>query len=216
MGEKSKPDKVIQLKIKNPKRIYQELVRTLEPYRDEQRLSIEFIIEGTKKKPLIGIRYPGRKMFKRELKRVSKNSALWANLFDFLVVPYLNGKPLKENEFTFQKILKDFEENKRESAEFWNLIEQLYKTNEIKLEVPKLSGIPPKLFLLVLKWIWIQEDFNYKLSWKDVGSSTMYVLESRTGSRVSRGAGRAKFYAALILLKHNFTFEEIKKIIPLY
>lgn len=43
-----------------------------------------------------------------------------------------------------------------------------------------------------------------------------YVLETRTGSRTSKGAGRAKFFAALILLKHYFNFDLVKKIIPLY
>jgi len=68
----------------------------------------------------------------------------------------------------------------------------------------------------MLKWIWIQEDFNYRFSWQEVNSPIRYVLETRTGSRTSKGAGRAKFFAALILLKHHFTFEQVKKIIPLY
>jgi hypothetical protein len=79
-----------------------------------------------------------------------------------------------------------------------------------------LAGIDTQLYLLVLKWIWIQEDFNYKFSWGEVHSPVRYVLETRTGSRTARGAGRAKFFAALILLKYHFTFEEVKKIIPLY
>jgi len=79
-----------------------------------------------------------------------------------------------------------------------------------------LPGINPKLYLLVLKWIWIQEDFNYKLSWQDVNSPIRYVLETRTGTPTSKDAGRGKFYAALILLKHHFNFDLVKKIIPLY
>ena len=72
------------------------------------------------------------------------------------------------------------------------------------------------LYLLMLKWMWIQEDFNYRLSWQEVNSPVRYVLETRTGSRTARGAGRAKFFAALVLLKYHFTFEQVKKIIPLY
>jgi len=67
-----------------------------------------------------------------------------------------------------------------------------------------------------LKWIWLQEDFNYKFSWKEVDSPVQYTLENKTGKPTSKGAGRAKFFAALILLKHHFNFEEVKKIIPLY
>ncbi|MBI2660491.1 hypothetical protein HYX07_04985 [Candidatus Woesearchaeota archaeon] len=137
-------------------------------------------------------------------------------MYDFLVIPYIDGKELREGEFTYEKILRDFQENKRDNENFWKSIEKLYETNEISDDVPNLSGIDPKLYLLVLKWIWIQEDFNYRLKWEEVSSSIRYVLETRTGTRTSGGAGRAKFYAALILLKHHFTFEQVKKIIPLY
>ena len=51
--------KIIELKIKNPKRIYQELANVLAPYREEPTGSVLFIVEGTKKNPVIGIRYPG-------------------------------------------------------------------------------------------------------------------------------------------------------------
>lgn len=113
-------------------------------------------------------------------------------------------------------MLKDFQENKRDNEKFWNLIESLYHTNEISEDIPELAGINPKLFLLVLKWLWVQEDFNYRFGWEEVSSPIRYVLETRTGSRTSKGAGRAKFFAALILLKHYFTFEQVKKIISLY
>lgn len=144
------------------------------------------------------------------------NSAEWGNLFDFLVIPYTSGKEEKEQEFTFEKMLKDFELYKRDSEEFWKRIEDIYYNNTISNEPPTLSGINSKQFLLVLKWIWIQEDFNYKLSWEDVGSPIKYILVTRTGTRTAKGAGRGKFFAALILLKHHFTFDEVKKIIPLY
>lgn len=210
------PEEVIELRIKNPRNIYHEIAITLEPYKEREVASMEFIVEGTKEKPIVGIRYPGRKVERRMLRVKRSNSAEWRNLFDFLVVPYIDGKEARAQEFTFEKILRDFEENKRDNEEFWKLIENIYYENELREEPPQLPGINSKLFLLVLKWIWIQEDFNYKLSWQDVGSPVRYVLETRTGSRTAKGAGRAKFFAALILLKHHFTFEEVKKIIPMY
>jgi len=208
--------KVIELKIKNPRRIYQELSKALAPYREKPRGSILFIVEGTKKKPIIGIRYPGRKLRKRTLKIVRSNSALWANLYDFEVVPFRGGKELTTQEFTYEKLLKDFQENKKESKKFWSMLEELYRNNTITKKPPVLKGIDPYLYLLVLKWMWIQEDFNYRYSWKEVQSPIRYVLETRTGSRISKGAGRAKFFAALILIKYHFTFDQVKKIIPLY
>lgn len=208
--------KFIELKIKDPKTIYQELTRALCPYREEPAGSLIFIVEGTKKRPIIGIRYPGKKLRKRELKVVRVNSALWANLYDFEVVPYKNGKELNTQKFTFDELLKDFQENKRSSKRFWAFLEDLYNNNTINKKPPKLPGIDSMLYLLVLKWIWIQEDFNYRFNWEEVGSPVRYVLETRTGTRTGRGAGRAKFFAALILLKEYFNFEQVKKIIPLY
>jgi hypothetical protein len=207
---------VIELKIKDPKNIYHELAVALAPHREKPTCSVEFIVEGTKEKPIIGIRYPGRKVIKRKLKTKRANSAEWGNLFDFLVIPYVDGREAKEQDFTFEKILRDFEGNKRDNEEFWKCIEEIYYNNELKTEPPETEGIDSKLFLLVLKWIWIQEDFNYKLSWKDVDSPVRYVLLTRRGTPTSKGAGRAKFFAALILLKHHFTFDEVKKIIPMY
>ncbi|MEM3422830.1 MAG: hypothetical protein QXF35_01610 [Candidatus Bilamarchaeaceae archaeon] len=207
---------IIELKIKNIEDIYHELAVTLAPHREKPTCSVEFIVEGTKEKPIIGIRYPGRKVIKRKLKVKRNSSAEWGNLFDFLVIPYVDGKEAKEQDFTFEKILKDFELYKRDNEEFWKLIEEVYYKNEFTKEPPKLPGIDPKLFLLILKWIWIQEDFNYKLSWEEVRSPLKYILVTRTGSRTAKGAGRGKFFAALILLKHHFRFDEVKKIIPLY
>ena len=208
--------KLIELKIKNPKTIYQELTKALSPYREKPAGSILFIVEGTKKMSIIGLRYPGRKIRRRSLKMVRANSALWANLYDFEVVPYKNGKEITSGEFTFEKILRDFQENKRNNKRFWSLLEEVYYNNEFNKKPPKLPGIDSKLFLLVIKWIWVQEDFNYRFNWQEVNSPIRYVLETRTGSRTAKGAGRAKFFAALILLKYRFTFEQVKKIIPLY
>ncbi len=208
--------KIIELKIKNPKKIYQELAVALSPYREKPTGSMLFIVEGTKRNPIIGVRYPGKKLRKRNLKVVRPSSALWANLYDFEVVPYKNGKKLNTQEFTYGKLLRDFQENKRNSKKFWSMLEELYKNNTITQKPPKLPGIDSQLYLLVLKWMWIQEDFNYRFNWEEVNSPIRYVLETRTGSRTARGAGRAKFFAALILLKHHFNFEQVKKIIPLY
>lgn len=208
--------KVIELKIKDNKRIYQELTQALSPYRKEPPGSVLFIVEGTKRKPIIGIRYPGKKLLKRTLKVERANSALWANLYDFEVVPYKNGKELSTQNFTFGELMRDFQEDKSNNKRFWAMLEELYNDNTITKRPPKLPGIDPLLYLLVLKWIWIQEDFNYRFGWQEVGSPVRYVLETRTGSRTSKGAGRAKFFAALILLKHYFTFALVKKIIPLY
>jgi len=205
-----------ELKIRNPERIYEELALALIPHRKEPTCSVEFIVEGTLKNPIIGIRYPGRKVKKRELKVVRKNSAKWANLLDFVVVPYINGKEARTEDFTFEKLLEDFEKNKKDNEEFWQCVEEIYYENRLSKEPPELPGIPSRLFLLVLKWIWIQEDVNYKLGWKETGSPIKYVLETKKGNRTKKGAGRAKFFAALILLRHHFTLEEVKKIIPMY
>jgi len=207
---------IIELKIKDNKKIYQELAKVLSQYKEKPAGSVLFIVEGTKKKPIIGIRYPGKKVRKRILKTIRTNSALWVNLYDFEVVPFKNGKEVDTQKFTFEELLKDFQNNKRKSEKFWKILEKLYQDNTITKNPPKLPGIDSQLYLLVLKWIWIQEDFNYRFGWEDVNSPVKYVLETRTGSRTVKGAGRAKFFAALILLKHRFTFEQTKKIIPLY
>lgn len=205
-----------ELKIKDNKKIYQELAQTLSPFREKSIGSILFIAEGTKKDPIIALRYPGKKVKKRKLKFPRANSALWANLFDFEVVPFENGKELNTQNFTFEELMKDFQENKKESEDFWLMLKELYENNTITKKPPNLPGINSQLYLLVLKWMWIQEDFNYRFNWEEVGSPVRYVLETRTGTRTARGAGRAKFFAALILLKHYFSFELVKKIIPLY
>jgi hypothetical protein len=208
--------KIIELKIKDNKKIYQELTQALSPYKEKPAGSVLFIVEGAKKSPIIGIRYPGKKLKRRKLKVKRADSALWANLYDFEVVPFKNGKELNTQSFTFAELMRDFQENKRNNKKFWTMLEELYNYNTITKRAPKLPGINAQFYLLVLKWIWIQEDFNYRFDWKQVESPIRYVLETRTGSRTGRGAGRAKFFAALILLKHYFNFDLVKKIIPLY
>lgn len=205
--------KIIELKIENNKKIYQELAQKLFPYREEPAGSVLFIVEGAKQEPQIGIRYPGKKVKKRQGERIRIK---WANLYDFEVVPFENGKQLDTKKFTFTELLKDFQENKKNSEDFWKLVKQVYYKNVLSEKIPDLKGINPKLYLMVLKWIWVQEDFNYRLSWDQVGSPIQYRLENRTGTTTAKGAGRAKFFAALTLLRHDFSFEQVKKIIPLY
>lgn len=208
--------KIVELKIKNQDEIYKELTKALSPYREEPTRSVLFIVEGTKKNPLIGLRYPGKKVKKRELKKPRANSALWANLYDFEVIPYKNKKELKTKQFTFEQLVRDFDENKKMSKKFWTMLEELHENNTITKEPPTLSGIDSKIYLLVVKWIWIQEDFNYRFNSEEVESPVKYVLETRTGNPTRKGAGRAKFFAVLVLLKYGFSFEQVKKIIPLY
>lgn len=207
---------IIELKIEDNRKIYQELTAALSPYREKPTGSILFIVEGTKKNPLIGIRYPGKKLKRRTLKAIRANSALWANLYDFEVVPFWKGKEISSRKFTFDELMKDFQKHKIKSNTFWKLLKEIYYKNNLKKKPTKLSGINTTLYLLVIKWIWIQEDFNYRFKWQEVASPAPYILETRTGIRTSGGAGRAKFFAALVLLKNDFTFEQVKKIIPLY
>ena len=213
---------LLNLEVKNTERLYHEIAIQLEEYKDKEPHSVRFIVEGDISNPLVAIDYPGKKMFKRPLKSKRKNVAEWANLFDFRVVPYEKGKALGVEDFTFDKFLTDFKDNKSDNEEFWRILEELYCTNELKEEPSVLPGIDSKTFLLTLKWIWIEEDFNYRLKWDDVQSETKYVLaklNKSTGKEqsVSRGAGRAKFFAALVLLhRGDFTYKEVKKIIPLY
>lgn len=207
--------KVHELKIINPKNIYKEVVRALYPHREEEAASVEFIVESTKEDRLVSIRYPGKKVERRELKIPRKNSAKWRNLFDFVVVPYINGKEAKIEEYTFEKLLEDFDENKKENEEFWECVVEVYYKNELTRDPPKLAAIDSKRFLLTLKWMWIQEDLNYKLEWREVDSPEPYVLETKRGRPIKKGAGKAKFFAALVLSRSGyFTLEEVKKIIP--
>lgn len=202
-----------ELKIKDTKKIYQELANFLVDYKEKPAGSMLFIVEGAVDNPVIGIRYPGKKVKQREGQRLQVK---WANLFDFEVVPFKNKKEITTNQFTFSEMLKDFDEHKKDIPEFWQDVRDIYYENKLKKEPPKLAGIESKLYLLVLKWIWIQEDFNYKYSWEEVGSPIRYRLENRTGSTTQKGAGRTKFFAALFLIQHDFDLDIVKKIIPLY
>lgn len=199
---------VIELKIKDRKNPYREIAAALIPHRNEAKLSVTFITEGTIQTPIVSIKYPGRRVEETPSGRKYK----WQHLLDFVVVPFANSKELDPAGFTFEKLARDFYEHKKNSDEFWKLVEEIYYANELTKQPPKLIGIGPELFLWVLKWIWIQEDFNYRLSWEEVGSTIPYKLKRGSG-----GAGRAKQFAQLILFRSGrFTFDEVAKIIPFW
>lgn len=191
------------LKVPIGHEIYKYLAEVLSQYCKEPECSKLFIVEGTKEKPRIGIRYPGKKLHERKLKRINKNSVLWANLLDFLVVPFKNGIEQTASLFNYRNLLVDFETHKKHNDLFWEMILELYEKNTITKVSPKLDGVESRLFLEMLKWMWIQEDLNYKLSHSDVESKIKYALENKSGSATSRGAGRAKFFAALFLVRDN-------------
>jgi len=207
--------KIREIHILGGSDIFKYLTRTLLPYHTKAVGSYLFIVEGTLAKPRIGIRYPGYKLKQRTLKKPNKNSALWANLYDFEVVPFEKGKEGSSVKFTYANLLKDFEIYKKDNVPFWEMIVQVHSNNIIDREPPKLGGIDPRQFLEMLKWMWIQEDLNYKLSWREAGSEIPYRLQNRNGSLTSKGAGRDKFYAALILVYENhFDAASMRKIIP--
>ena len=210
-------EKIRLLRVSEGDSLFVDLAKALPEYKENAPGSYLFIVEGTLEKPIIGIKYPGKKLRRRtELTRINKNSCLWANLLDFEVVIFQDGKRVDGNEFTFQNMLKDFNEDKMQNKEFWQNVTEIYVHNRIGGKIPKLSGIDSKTYLYALKWIWIQEDLNYRFKWDEVSCPIKYRLENRTGTTTARGAGRAKFYAALILLRNGFTFDQVRKIIPLY
>ena len=207
--------KVVEVHIPGGSDIFKHLAQVLLPYHTEPAGSCLFIVEGSKAKPRIGIRYPGYKLKPRKLKKPNKNSALWANLFDFEVIPFEKGKEGSSVHFTYANLLKDFEVHKKNSADFWKMILRLHGHNIVGEGFPKLRGIDPQQFLEMLKWMWIQEDLNYKMSWKEVGSEVPYRLQNKNGGPTSKGAGRDKFYAALILVHGgHFDAASMRKIIP--
>jgi hypothetical protein len=196
--------------------IFKHLAKSLIPYRKSSVDFFLFIVEGSIKRPRIGIKYPGRKLrFRTEIKKANKGSVLWANLLDFEVIPFAKGAPGVSTHFTYANLLKDFEDYKKKDNKFWKIVLELHKHNRITKKLPNLRGIDSRLFLEMLKWMWIQEDVNYKLSYKEVDSPIRYRLETKKQKPTSKGAGRDKFFAALILVKEDyFSAKEIKKIIP--
>ena len=201
------------LTIRDPEHIYQELAAFLIRYKDSAQGAHLFIVEGTLENPIIALRYPGRKLIKRKHKAKikPKNFIEWANLCDFEVVAFHNRIEIPKNELTYRKIFEDFATYKIKNAAFCKLLDGVYKHNTITGEIPHLQGIDSRLFLLMLKWMWIQEDLNYRFSSSYVESPIKYRLQTLKGSVTSEGAGRARFYASLFLLRSG---EFDAKIIP--
>jgi hypothetical protein len=205
----------ILLEIKNPNEIYKELAEALVPHREKPTASVIFIVEGSLAEPRIGIRYPGYKLKPRVLNKPNKSSALWANLLDFEVIPFVDGQQGTSKLFTYAGLLNDFYTYKKDNDIFWEMIKQVHKDNTIEKVPPKLGGIDPRQFLEMLKWMWLQEDVNYRLSSEETKSPLRYSLQNKNGKPTSKGAGRNKFYAALILVRENhFDAASLRKIIP--
>lgn len=210
---------VKRINIKNWHKVFTELTQALDDYKEKPVLSQEFIVEENQSKNIqIRIKYPGKKVKRRFKKgtKVRKNVIPWANLYDFLVIPYVKGKAEETNRLQWRNLLKDFYENKMKSKKFWKLLEAVYKYNDFNyMDVPKLNGIDSELFLMLIKWLWIQEDLNYKYNSKNIPHCpTRYRNETKAGS-ATKGVGRGKFYAALLLVKyHGFTAYEVGRIIP--
>ena len=201
-----------ELRVSERKDVYKHLAEVLPEYCEKPMFSEIFIVEGMLEKPRVGIRYPGKKLRKRN---VSPRFAQWANLLDFLVVPFVNGVEQLPKEFNYRYILADFDEHKKDSDAFWEMIVELYEKGVITKEPPNLGGLEPKLFLEMLKWLMIQEDLNYKLSCEDTECKVKYVLTNKNGRPTRKGAGRAKFFAALLLVRDkHFDSKIVSKIIP--
>ena len=170
---------------------------------------IRFHRDGQLPKPLIGIKYPGKKVTHTPKGTKYK----WCNLYDFKIIPYINDEPIPEL-FTFKNMLEDFYKNKIDNEDFWIQIEELYKSNKVSSKPPKLGGIDSYIYLLSLKWLWILEDLNYRIDVREENNKDTSKLKYKTKNT---GVGRAKFFAALILLKERyFTKDEVSKIIPLF
>lgn len=195
--------------------ICRKLATALVGYKDEPEGEKLFVVEGTADNPIVAIRYPGKKAHRRVFKRFRPGLAEWANLFDFAVVPFKDGAELDLKGFTFEHILRDYVTHKIANERLWELLTELHQNNVLSSEPPALGGIESRLFLLTIKWIWIQEDLNYRFKSDALNSSVKYTLENDKGARVS-GVGRKKFYAGFVLLRAGFTLEEVFKIIPPY
>lgn len=92
MFVKNNMKKINELHIPGGVETFKHLAHALLPYHTKAVGSLLFVVEGTLKKPRIGIRYPGYKLKQRTLKKPNKNSALLADLFDFEVIPFEKGR----------------------------------------------------------------------------------------------------------------------------
>ncbi len=190
--------------------IFEDLAKILDPHKEDTLISNTFLVDSSKNEQIkIVIKYPGKKVKPRNLKRVNASSVLWECVYDFLVSPIFKCKEIPGNELTYRKILTDFEENKKGNAIFWDAIVELYKSNiVVEKNYGPLKGLNPLLFIYTLKWLWIQEDLNYKLNHSDIDFPTRYKVASS-----SKALGRKKFFTALLLVeKHNYTAMECSRL----
>ena len=190
---------LLHIKEGDGKEMLHQIAEALDPYKGLPEASEEFVVEGALEKPEIMIRYPGKKVKKRTLKNPLRQGAvLWEALYDFLVIPISYGRELPFSEFNYRKIAQDFHDHKRGSEDFWECLRLVYKSNIVPIKVPKLPGMDSRILLLTLKWMWLQEDINYKYNSKDISSPTAY-----TYANGSKALGRKKSWAVFVLMKYQ-------------
>ncbi len=67
----NKKQKIQILKVPEGDDIFKHLAKSLIPFRESLAGAHLFIVEGSIKKPRIGIKYPGRKLrFRKEIKKI--------------------------------------------------------------------------------------------------------------------------------------------------
>ncbi len=100
-------------------RMLHDISVALDSHKGKRAASEEFVVEGSMERPKIIIRYPGNKVKRRELKDPGRKGAvLWEALYDFLVVPFMEGSEMPFKEFNYRKIAEDFFDNKKDSEGF--------------------------------------------------------------------------------------------------
>jgi len=207
----------IRDKLKSTK-IYEKLTGQLDSHKNKPIGSVCFLVDSDPSGDIkIFIKYPGRKIAKRPLKRINSNSVLWENLYDFFAVPYYLGKEVTEYKFTYKEMLDDFEKFKKNDEDFWGAILHLYEENKIiQKQFGAVGGMSPLLFLYTLKWLWIQEDLNYRFNHKP--NKNEHSIKTPTYyTNKTTGVGRGKFFASLLLVKSGyFSAKDCIKITSLY
>ncbi len=180
-----------------PGTIYSDLAKQLDPFKKRKVGAVTFLVDSSPNgKVKVFINYPGRKVLNRNIKKPRVNSVHWDCLYDFLVIPSFNGKKLDQKDLTYRKILVDFESHKKQSAPFWKAVLLVLENNKVPVQTfSTLKGINPVLFLYTLKWLWLQEDFNYRLNHNDFECPTRYRLPT------GKSLGRKKFFASLLLVR---------------
>jgi len=93
-------------------------------------------------------------------------------------------------------MISDFDEYKKQDENYWKAIVDLLEKNVVSdKDFSYLGGIDAKVFLYVLKWMWIQEDLNYRLNHAEFKCPTRYRLPT------GKSLGRKKFFASLLLVR---------------